>query len=37
MSLLAIADPPYLGRAARTYGPGADLNGYGRGDQDNHR
>lgn len=28
---LAIADPPYLGRAAFTYGPGADLSGYGKG------
>lgn len=26
---LAIADPPYLGRAARNYGPGADRTGFG--------
>lgn len=28
---LAIADPPYLGRAARNYGPGSDLSGFGQG------
>lgn len=28
---LAIADPPYLGRAARNYGPGADRAGFGSG------
>jgi hypothetical protein len=33
---LAIADPPYLGRAARNYGPGADLKGFGQGPNTGH-
>lgn len=33
---LAIADPPYLGRAVRWYGAGGIGNGYGIGQADNH-
>lgn len=33
---LAIADPPYLGRAARNYGRGSDLQGFGQGDKTKH-
>lgn len=33
---LAIADPPYLGRAARNYGPGSDLSGFGQGNNTEH-
>lgn len=33
---LAIADPPYLGRAVRWYGPNGCGDGYGKGQADNH-
>jgi len=33
---LCIADPPYLGRAVRWYGPGGCGNGNGQGQADNH-
>jgi hypothetical protein len=33
---LAIADPPYLGRAARNYGPRADRTGFGSGSESLH-
>jgi len=33
---LAIADPPYLGRAVRWYGAGGCGDGYGKGQADNH-
>lgn len=32
----AIADPPYLGRAVRWYGPGGCGDGHGKGQADNH-
>jgi hypothetical protein len=36
MARLCIADPPYLGRAVRWYGPGGCGNGRGQGQADNH-
>jgi hypothetical protein len=36
MARLAIADPPYLGRAVRWYGAGGCGHGQGRGQADNH-
>lgn len=33
---LAIADPPYLGRAARNYGPDATRSGFGMGPNSEH-
>ncbi len=36
MARLAIADPPYLGRAVRWYGEGGCGNGRGQGQADNH-
>jgi len=33
----AIADPPYLGRAVRWYGPNGCGDGYGKGQADNHK
>lgn len=33
---LAIADPPYLGRAHRNYGPGSELIAFGQGDKTTH-
>lgn len=36
MAKLAIADPPYLGRAVRWYGPGGCGIGYGVGHADDH-
>lgn len=36
MARLAIADPPYLGRAVRWYGEGGCGNGRGHGQADNH-